>query len=337
MRKMKYLFVCLLATLAVSQNGKAQTPHTIPLLGYDYNSLEPYIDAKTMEIHYTKHHQGYVNNLNKAIEGTELENLAVEDIIKNVSKYSEIVRNNAGGHYNHSLFWTILTPKKSEPSNRLIKAINEQFGSLENLKTKLMEEATKRFGSGWAWLSVDSNKKLFVSSTANQDNPLMDNSEKQGVPILGIDVWEHAYYLNYQNKRGDYLNAFWNVLNWEEVSKRYENIVPKGKFDDWPELKEFHKVMAQTFHPSEEGNLEPIKTRSAEMVAKADTLAKSKIPTEFDNKNVRAAVKKLADDSKKLHELVIANGKDEAILKSLSDLHDVFHRIIGLCSNEEHH
>ena len=321
--------------ILVSSTIKAQT---LPPLGFDYNALEPFIDAKTMEIHYTKHHQGYVNNLNKAIEGTGLEKLTIENILKNVSKYSEIVRNNAGGHYNHSLFWTILTPKKStEPSQHFIKAVNEQFGGLENLKKQLMDEASKRFGSGWAWLSVDNNNKLFVSSTANQDNPLMDIVEKQGVPILGIDVWEQAYYLNYQNKRSDYLKAFWNILNWEEVSKRYENIVPKEKFDEWPELKEFHKVMSQTFHPSEEGNLEPIKTRSAEMVAKADSLQKSKIPSEFNKKEVKDAVNKLAIDSKKLHELILAKGTDKVIIKALSDLHDVFHRIVGLCSNEEHH
>ncbi len=338
MKKIKYAFVGLLATLSIFENAKAQTLHSLPTLGYEFNALEPFIDAQTMEIHYTRHHQGYINNLNKAVNGTELASLPLEDILKNVSKYSVTVRNNAGGHYNHTLFWSILTPKKAtEPSQRFMKAINEQFGGLDSLKLQLSNAASKRFGSGWAWLSVNSNNKLVISSTANQDNPLMDVADKQGVPILGIDVWEHAYYLKYQNKRGDYLSAIWNVINWEEISNRYENLVPKGKFDDWSELKEFHKVMSQTFHPSEEGNLTPIKTRSAELMEKAEVLKNSTIPAEFDNKKVKAALKKLAADSEKLHKRIQKNAKDEDVKKGMSDLHDVFHEIIGLCSNEAAH
>ncbi len=338
MKTIKYAFIGLLAIFSISQNAKAQTTHSLPALGYEFNALEPSIDAQTMEIHYTKHHQGYVNNLNKAIQGTELAALSLEDLLKNVSKYPVAVRNNAGGHYNHTLFWSILTPKKAtEPSQRLMKAINEQFGGLDSLKLLLSDAASKRFGSGWAWLSVNSQNKLVITSTANQDNPLMDVTDKQGVPILGIDVWEHAYYLKYQNKRGDYLSAIWSVINWEEVSKRYENLVPKGKFDDWSELKEFHKVMSQTFHPSEEGNLTPIKTRSAELMEKAEILNNAKIPAEFDTKEVKAAVKKLAADSKKLHKRIQNKAKDADITKDLNDLHDVFHQIIGLCSNEAAH
>ena len=197
----------------------------LPKLPYTYDALNPFIDKETMEIHHSKHHQGYVNKLNNALQGITANFTSLDDILKNISKYSTALRNNAGGHYNHSLFWSILTPnKKSKPSEKLLAQINKQFGSLENLKNSINKAATSRFGSGWAWLSVDSNNNLFVSSTANQDNPLMNTEEQQGTPILGIDVWEHAYYLKYQNKRGNYLSAIWNVINWAEVSNRYENM-----------------------------------------------------------------------------------------------------------------
>jgi Fe-Mn family superoxide dismutase len=231
MKKTKQLTVLILMVL-ICGNLNAQTEKTtslfeLPKLGFAYDELEPFIDAQTMEIHYSKHHQGYVNKLNKAISGTPLVQLTLREILENVSEYSSAVRNNAGGHYNHSMFWRILSPaKNTKPSNDLLEAINRDFGSLDNLKTQLNEAASKRFGSGWAWLSVDSNNKLFVSSTPNQDNPIMDIAEEKGMPILGIDVWEHAYYLKYQNKRGDYLSAIWNVMNWNEVSDNYKAIVP---------------------------------------------------------------------------------------------------------------
>jgi superoxide dismutase len=336
MLRVKVLLQFILTTFSLSLF--AQSKFELPPLDYPYNALERAIDEQTMIIHHTKHHQGYVNNLNKAIEGTDAENLSLEEILKNVSKYSDAVRNNAGGHYNHSLFWKILTPKtNTQPSKRFLEAVNNQFGGMDSLKIKLTDAALSRFGSGWAWLSLDENNKLFISSTPNQDNPLMDVVEKQGIPILGIDVWEHAYYLRYQNKRNDYLTALWSVINWEEVSRRYEAIVPKGKFDDWPELKSFHKVMAQTFHPSEEGNLEPIKTRIGELVEKANILAKSNIPQEFKSKKIIQALNQLVSDSKKLQKTIQSGASDEKIKKDLSKLHDVFHQIIGLCSNEGHH
>jgi Fe-Mn family superoxide dismutase len=231
MKKTKQLTVLILMVL-ICGNLNAQTEKTtslfeLPKLEYAYDELEPFIDAQTMEIHHSKHHQGYVNKLNKAISGTPLVQLTLREILENVSEYSSAVRNNAGGHYNHSMFWRILSPaKNTKPSNDLLVAINRDFGSLDNLKTQLNEAASKRFGSGWAWLSVDSNNKLFVSSTQNQDNPIMDIAEKKGLPILGIDVWEHAYYLKYQNKRSDYLSAIWNVMNWNEVSDNYKSVVP---------------------------------------------------------------------------------------------------------------
>jgi Fe-Mn family superoxide dismutase len=195
---------------------------TLPNLPYAFNALEPHIDARTMEIHHGKHHNAYVTNLNKAIAGTDAENLSIEDICRSVSKYPAAVRNNGGGHYNHSLFWIIMGPDAGgKPSGALADAINSAFGSFDEFKTKFSDAAATRFGSGWAWLIVDANKKLAVTSTPNQDNPLMDVAETRGTPILGLDVWEHAYYLNYQNRRPDYIAAFWNVINWQEVASRF--------------------------------------------------------------------------------------------------------------------
>lgn len=195
----------------------------LPALHYATDALEPHIDKTTMEIHHDKHHQAYVTNLNKALEGKPEATAKIEDIVKNISKFPAAVRNNGGGHYNHSLFWNILGPNKGgEPTGDLAKAINETFGSFAELKTKLQDAGATRFGSGWAWLSVGADKKLQVSSTPNQDNPLMDVAEVKGTPILGIDVWEHAYYLKYQNKRPDYLAAIWNVINWDAVAELYK-------------------------------------------------------------------------------------------------------------------
>jgi superoxide dismutase, Fe-Mn family len=195
--------------------------HTLPALAYGFDALEPHIDAQTMQIHHDRHHQAYVDNLNKALAGTDGENKTIEELMANISAYPMGVRNNGGGHFNHSLFWSILAPGGSAPSGKLADAINATFGSLDGLKEKMNTAGATRFGSGWAWLSV-SGGNLVVSSTPNQDNPLMDVAEVKGTPILGIDVWEHAYYLKYQNKRPDYLNAIWNVINWAEVAKRYE-------------------------------------------------------------------------------------------------------------------
>ncbi len=193
----------------------------LPKLPYATNALEPHIDARTMEIHHGKHHNAYVTNLNNAIAGKPEEKLSIEEICKNISKYAPVVRNNAGGHYNHSMFWTILKQGGGgEPTDPLADAIKSTFGTFADFKTQFGNAATTRFGSGWAWLCV-SGGKLAVCSTPNQDNPLMDVAECKGTPILGLDVWEHAYYLNYQNRRPDYITAFWNMINWEEVSKRF--------------------------------------------------------------------------------------------------------------------
>ncbi|HYI77701.1 MAG TPA: superoxide dismutase [Chryseolinea sp.] len=195
---------------------------TLPALPYAFNALEPHIDARTMEIHHGKHHNAYVTNLNNAVAGKPEENSSIEEICKNISKYPAAVRNNGGGHFNHSFFWTILGPNADgKPSGAISDAINSAFGNFDEFKTKFAAAAVGRFGSGWAWLIVDSGGKLQITSTPNQDNPLMDVAEVKGKPVLGLDVWEHAYYLNYQNRRPDYIAAFWNVVNWNEVSKRF--------------------------------------------------------------------------------------------------------------------
>ena len=195
---------------------------TLPALPYAFNALEPHIDARTMEIHHGKHHNAYVTNLNNAVAGKPEENLSIEEICKNVSKYPAAVRNNGGGHYNHTFFWTILGPNAGgKPSGALAEAIDSAFGNFDEFKTKFAAAGVGRFGSGWAWLIVDGGGKLQITSTPNQDNPLMDVAEAKGKPVLGLDVWEHAYYLNYQNRRPDYIAAFWNVVNWNEVAKRF--------------------------------------------------------------------------------------------------------------------
>lgn len=195
----------------------------LPDLPYSFDALEPHIDAKTMEIHHDKHHGGYVTKLNNAIEGSPQADMSLEELMKNVGSLSTGVRNNGGGHYNHSLFWSVMSPDGGgAPSGDLAAAIDKSFGSFDKFKEDFNNAAATRFGSGWAWLIVEDSGALKVTSTPNQDNPVMDIAEEKGTPILGLDVWEHAYYLNYQNKRPAYISAFWNVVNWDEVGKRYE-------------------------------------------------------------------------------------------------------------------
>ncbi|MEO7445811.1 MAG: superoxide dismutase [Ferruginibacter sp.] len=193
---------------------------TLDPLPYAYEALEPHIDAETMKIHHDKHHQAYVDNLNKAIAGTEHENKSLEELVKNAGSISPAVRNNGGGHWNHGFFWDSLSAGGGNPTGKLSDDINAAFGSFEAFKEKFSAAGTTRFGSGWAWL-ISKDGKLEVSSTPNQDNPLMDVAEVKGTPLLGVDVWEHAYYLKYQNKRPAYLEAIWNVINWDKVADRY--------------------------------------------------------------------------------------------------------------------
>lgn len=226
-------FITTIGTVAVASpflgvigscasEAKAFEGHKFPELGYAFNALEPYIDAQTMELHYTKHHQGYFNNFMKAAEGTELLETPLEKIFETISKQPDVIRNNGGGFYNHTLFWESMTPSQVEIPADLLKAIETSFGSLDDFKVKFGTAAKTRFGSGWAWLVVGTDGKLFVTSTPNQDNPLMDIAEEKGIPVLGLDVWEHAYYLKYQNRRPEYVDNFWNIVNWDNVKKRVD-------------------------------------------------------------------------------------------------------------------
>lgn len=221
------LSLTVLPSLAGTVSGFAPNPFVQQPLPYDYKALEPVIDAMTMEIHYNKHAATYAKNLADAVVAEKVDTNAtsLENLLRGVSKYSAKMRNNAGGHYNHELFWQCMSaPTGQQPEGKLAAAIAQSFGSVEALKTQFTDAGKNRFGSGWAWLVLNADKKLVVGSTANQDNPLMDVSELKGSPVLGLDVWEHAYYLKYQNKRPDYINAWWNVVNWRFVEKRFESL-----------------------------------------------------------------------------------------------------------------
>ncbi|HDP55198.1 MAG TPA: superoxide dismutase [Bacteroidetes bacterium] len=220
--KILVIFSLLIGGLALS----VKSQHSFPELPYSYDALEVFIDKTTMDIHYNRHHKAYYKNFVKAAKELNLDNTTLVDIFGNVSKYPTTVRNNGGGYYNHSLFWEVMSPNGGgQPNGDLMKAIEVAFGNYDAFTKEFERAATSRFGSGWAWLSVDANGELFVSSTPNQDNPLMDVVEKRGTPILGLDVWEHAYYLHYQNKRGDYVNNFWKVVNWDKVQKNYDQAI----------------------------------------------------------------------------------------------------------------
>ena len=221
----KWLVGMMVAGMASLALGQEVTPAPVlqfEPLPYAFDALEPYIDAQTMEIHYTRHHQGYFNNLLKAVAGTEMEGQTLEALFAKMSQLPVAVRNNGGGHWNHTLFWKVLSPSGGGmPEGELLAAIEQAFGSFDEFKKQFEAAALGRFGSGWAWLAIDGGGGLFITSTPNQDNPLMDVAEQRGTPIFGLDVWEHAYYLKYQNKRPDYATAFWNVVNWPEVAARY--------------------------------------------------------------------------------------------------------------------
>ena len=334
-------FVCALALVFWGGIAAQAQPFELPKLSYAYSALEPHIDAQTMEIHYSRHHVGYVNNLNKAISGTRAEKLSLEDLLITAGRRSAAVRNNAGGHYNHTLFWEILSPAAAaNPQGALLAAIQKQYGGLDSLKKALNNAAATRFGSGWAWLIVTPDRQLAVCSTPNQDNPVMDANKERGIPILGIDVWEHAYYLKYQNKRGDYLAAIWNVMDWAAVSRKYDEalvspLLLRIEKDTWQELKDFHVVMAQTFHPAEDGNLDPIRKRSGEMLARAVSLQKSSIPPSFNRPEIRKAIGDLVKGAADLDKAVRnKRTKDAVIVQKLTALHDVFHIIQGLCDHD---
>lgn len=206
-------------------SGENLEDYSFPELPYSYDALEPYIDSMTMEIHYDRHHRGYYNKFIAAVKDTQYDNMPLEQLFSRISDLPAAIRNNGGGLYNHTLFWNNMTPEKTSLSKQLARAIDEAFGSFDSFREEFSNAAATRFGSGWAWLVLAQDGSLKVSSTANQDNPMMDVSEVKGFPLLALDVWEHAYYLKYQNKRGDYISSFWKVVNWDAVSKRYEKAV----------------------------------------------------------------------------------------------------------------
>ncbi len=329
--------VALLFAGAASILQAQNYPFELPKLPYSYNALEPVVDAETMEIHYSKHHAAYVKNLNAAVKGTGDEKYSLEELMLYASEFSPAVRNNAGGHYNHSMFWDILSLNHPfNPQSEVGKAVIGTFGSPDSLKQLLNKAGSTRFASGWAWLYVTTERKLAVNSSPNQDNPIMDVSPERGVPILCIDVWEHAYYLKYQNKRGDYLAAILEAVNWDAVNKNYTEalvgpLLKTIEKESWAELTSFHEVMAATFHPSEEGNLKPIRERSGEFLAKAKALQSGKIPASFDTPEIKKSINDLVAGATTLNKMVNAKAVDKSLAKKLGELHDVFHTIQGLC------
>ena len=225
---MKKIFVYLLMVIVfpLALSAQQESIHKFAPLPYAYDALEPYIDKMTMEIHYDRHHRAYYKNFMTAIQSSELEKTPMEVIFATISSQPAVIRNNGGGYWNHEFFWNCMKPNGGGmPSGKLAEAINSSFGSFEKFKADFADAGMKRFGSGWAWLAVGNDGKLFITSTANQDNPLMDIAEKRGTPLLALDVWEHAYYLKYQNKRGDYISSFWNVVNWKFVEDQYAKAV----------------------------------------------------------------------------------------------------------------
>ncbi|PLW94549.1 MAG: superoxide dismutase [Marinilabiliales bacterium] len=211
----------------ILQESQLNFPYNLESLPYEYNALEPFVDAQTMELHHTKHHNAYIQKANAALENDAANNkIPLVHLFDKVSELSPAIRNNGGGHFNHQFFWQILKANENgKPSGELMQHIDKSFGSFDNFREEFTNAALTRFGSGWAWLAIDDNNELFVSSTPNQDNPLMDIADKRGYPLIGLDVWEHAYYLKYQNRRPDYVKAFWNIVNWAEVEKRYQNLL----------------------------------------------------------------------------------------------------------------
>jgi superoxide dismutase len=308
-------------------------PFELPKLPYAYNALEPVIDAQTMEIHYSKHHATYVKNLNLAVKGTEFEKYSLDELMLYANENGDAIRNTAGGHYNHSLYWNTLAlniPFNAQSS--VGKAIISTFGSVDSLKKLLSKAGASRFGSGWAWLYVTTEKKLAVCSSPNQDNPIMDVSTERGIPILAIDVWEHAYYLKYQNKRADYLAAVLTAINWDAVNRNYTEALANPLLktiekDAWTELNEFHEVLGATFHPSEEGNLKPIRDRSAELLKRAKDLQNGKIPASFNTPEIKKLMVDLVSECGAINQLVYINANDKILKIRLATIHEIFHNI----------
>lgn len=341
----KLFFVVLFAfTGLFSHTLQAQTaePFSLPKLPYAYNALEPYIDAQTMEIHYSRHHNAYVTNLNRAVKGTRYEKMDIRDMLLRAGQAGDAIRNNGGGHYNHTLFWEILGMNKPfNPQSELGKAVIATFGSYDSLRTALNNAGATRFGSGWAWLYLTPEKKLAVCSSPNQDNPIMDVSPQRGIPVLGIDVWEHAYYLKYQNRRGDYLGAIWNVINWEAVDAKYivalqDPFMKAIAKDMWTELKAFHPVLSETYHAAQKGDFKPVYSpvKLTAMGLTAMELKKAPVPSAFDTPEMGAAIDRLVKNVAELGDLTKKKKKnDAAVMQSLTKVHDAYREIQSLCNN----
>jgi Fe-Mn family superoxide dismutase len=282
-----------------------------------------------MYIHLNMHHKAYVDNLNKAIAGTEDTNARIEQILINAMQKTELVRNNAGGHYNHSLFWELLSPNAAKaPSDELTAAIKLSFGSVDSLKNLIQQTAMQRFGSGWVWLILTPEKKLRVCSTANQDNPLMDKPGNiRGIPILCIDLWEHAYYLNYQNRRTDYLKAMWNVLDWNAVSKKYSEALTSPlmqylKTEKWASFKNFHSALQDMLMNMKKGEITPVRMGSANLLKLAKLLSTDPIPTEIEGEDVRTAIKSIIATCTEVNDIVIKKGTDDALKNKFMELRE---------------
>ena len=338
MKKITHLvaiFVAVLLAGSFTPSRAQNYPYELPRLPYGYNALEPVIDAQTIEIHYSKHHATYVKNLNNAVKGTEYEHYSLNQLMLYAAENGDAVRNNAGGHFNHSLYWNTLSLNNPFNAESPVgKAIIATFGSVDSLRKLLVKAGTTRFGSGWAWLYVTTGKKLAVCSTPNQDNPIMDVSPQRGIPILAIDVWEHAYYLKYQNKRADYLAAIVNTVNWDAVNKKYaealaDPLLETIELNIWAELNAFQVVLGATFHPTEDGNLDPIRERSGELLAKAKAIQNGKVPPAYNKPDITKTIGELVKEADALNQLVVKKADDKTLTKKLAELNDLFHTIQG--------
>lgn len=327
-------FNFLLGALFVANGLSAQ--FALPELKYAYDALEPHIDAMTMEIHHSKHHKAYLDNLNKATSLADAgKQRSIEDMLISVES-NKSVQNNGGGHYNHTLFWNVLSPTpKTAPEGELANEINKSFTSLDNLKKTMNDEGLKRFGSGWVWLFINTSGQLEVASLPNQDNPLMDVAgTKRGIPILGIDVWEHAYYLKYQNKRGDFLSAVWNVIDWTAVEKNYTDakanklLMKKIELDGWAAFREFKKTYTPVIFPTQAGKYDELKYRINEVAMKAEALSKSNIPASLQNSTVRARLSAIKKESAKLQELIEKKKKEEQLKKTFDELQREYEELL---------
>lgn len=331
------IFIFSLNSMTFAQEEK----YTMPELKYKFDALEPHIDAKTMEIHYSKHHKAYLDNLNKSGGNTILGATAagLEDLMFAVDGKNASIRNNGGGHYNHSLFWDILSPTPQKMADgKLEVAIKNQFVSQDSLIKLMNAEGLKRFGSGWVWLVVTPFKTLTIISTPNQDNPIMDLDDvKRGIPVLGIDVWEHAYYLNYQNKRGEYLKNIWNVVDWAQVGKNYEAalqspLLKKIEKSNWKSFKEFNQLYSQITLPAKAGDYKLIKEKSDELLTKAEMLEKSNIPGSFQNTDIKSVLKELTSVIKDLHKSASKKPKDAKIQANLLKVEEVYKKVLEIVS-----